>query len=291
MAHVYQGSAVVAAGAVIHNVVAGDGLHLIAVVIGGGRGVGDIGLVALLAAAVADPLGNHGADGGITGVVHSGAGSGGVGVYLQGGNGGIQSLHRVDLIAYQALGICLGGSGLLGVGGIIIQVAAGAQIILVVAVGIVNGGVLGVLSFYLLVGVGQAVPVLGLIAAGQQIHTVVFLVAVQGCAVAVHGLQVGLGLGVAIDGSVQGQGGLQRIQLGLVAFAELVAVGSCLFGDGVGGPGALLGRAQEVICPGGACVGIKDLLVQSFGGVQAVQGGVGSVLGVEIVDGVDEIVA
>ena len=288
---VYQGELIVGGAGVVDGVVAGDGGHFVAVLIGRGGGAGNVGLVAFLPAAVADPVGNDGADGGVAVIGQGSAGGGGIGIHFQLGNGGIEVGHALDVSAGDGLGIGLGGGSLLLVGSLVIQVAAGGQVVLIVGVGVVDLGVLAVLGGYLIGGEGQAVLIAVLVAAGGQVGPQIVLVALQGGTLAVHGLQVIHRLGVAVDTGIERQVGGDGIDLVLAVLVQLVAVLFGLLADGVDGLGALLGRGQEVVCPGLAGLFIVSLLVQSLAGVQAEQGQVGAVLGVEAVDGVDEVVA
>ena len=291
VADIDQGEPVVGGAPEIHNVVAGDGGFFVAGLVGGGGGAGQHHLVAFLTAAVADPLGDNGVHGIVPGVLHGGAGGIGVGIDGQSRDGGVQIGHAPDVFTDQAVGVLLGGGSLFFVGGGVVQIPGGAQVVLVEGVGIVVGGIQGILGVDLIGGEGQAVLVGLLIGLGGHIVPQVVLVALHGGTLAVHGLQVILGLGVAVEARVDADVILGSGDLVLILLGQGVALGSGFPAHGVDGSGALGGGVHKVIGPGFAGFLVVDLLVQGLTGVQAEQRQVGGVLGVEAVDGVDKVVA
>src|SRR5699024_994135 len=161
--------------------------------------------------------------------------------------------------------------------------AAGSQI-----VGIVGEGRVGVIVFFLsftqiAVLVGQGLSVMVLIGLSQHAQFAVLLIAFQGGAAAVNGLQIRFAIGVAVQSCVNIQVGNGGVNGSLILFRQGIAGSLSSVRHGVSSLGAGLGRLQEVICPGSAGFLIGYLLVQGLGGVQAKHGSIAAVSGIEIV--------
>ena len=280
----------------VDHIVAGDG-HI---AIGVGGGGGQVDHFASLAGFVSHPALDRGGNVGVLGVgVGGGLGGGGLGVDFQSGDGSVQSLHGGDLLGDQGSGSSLGsqdGSGLLLVGvghsavlvlSAAFQEAGGAQVVGVVGEEGVGVGILVVLGLDLVSGVLHGISD-GVLVHGCQVA--LLEVSADGLAVgtgAVHGSQVFVDAGVVVVDGVVGQGSHLGVDGGLVILGQGEAVGFCLVADGVDGLDVVLGAGLELVCPSGAGLFIDDLLVQSLGHVQTVQGGIGAHLAVEIGHGVN----
>ncbi len=126
-----------------------------------------------------------------------------------------------------------------------------------------------------------------LVSACQGVQLAVSPVAVQVRAVAIHGLQIILGAGVAIHGSVKLQGFQIGVQSGLLLLGQGEALSLGGIGQCIDGVGVALGGFQEVVSPGSAGFLVHHLLVQGCAGVQAEHGGVAAVHAVEVIDGIN----
>ena len=298
MTDVYQGEGVVVGAGEEDSVVAVGGCGFLAVVIGGGGGIGDHGLVAFRPGVVGNPVTDGGEDGGIQLILVGSAGGLGVLVDVQGGDGGVKVGNRRDFFAGQRLGgslSSLDGGGLLGVGvgGVAVvigsaalQELAGGEIIGVIGEGRILGVILRFGGPEIRVFIGQGIGVVAVIRVCQGVHCDIVPVVFLRGAVAELGLQVILEAGEAVEGGI----GLAVIDAGVDVGNLLIGQGKARglrsIRQGVDSLGVVLGGVQEIIRPGAAGFLVNHLLVQGLGGIEAEHGGVAAIVIDEGVDGV-----
>ena len=159
----------------------------------------------------------------------------------------------------------------------------------VVGVGIVLVAFLAlkVTQSHIIVAVLQLLGVGIVIRAGHDDHLVVSFVGLAVSAAAVDGLQVSVGVVVAVTLGVDIHVIIQGVHSLLFFLAQLVACGNSSIVQSVSVLGAVDGAGQEVVGPGGAGGLIIGLAAQGSGGAQAKPLQIVAVLADVFVDGVN----
>ena len=115
-------------------------------------------------------------------------------------------------------------------------------------------------------------------------------IAFFGGAISVDGLEVLLGAGVAGDLGIESLLLYSILHSDLIGFGQRIAFLCCSIAEGIGGYGCILGRVQEVVCPGLTGCLVCNLLIQRLADIQTKDGCIGAALRIEIVDSVHIVV-
>ena len=136
------------------------------------------------------------------------------------------------------------------------------------------------------------------VGAGHNTDLIVSLVGLGGSSLAIHSLQILIGVLVGVGvthafihllvcSNVVLQILNQGVQSGLLFFGQLMAVGNCHIIQGIGALDIVACHADECVSPGGAGGLVVNLLVQSLGSIQTEVNGIAAVAVVPLVDSID----
>ena len=120
----------------------------------------------------------------------------------------------------------------------------------------------------------------------QRGQLAILQIAFLGCAVAVHGLQVCVRVGIPVQCGIGIQIGTGCLNAGKLILGQREAGGIGGVGHGIDGTGVFLGGIQEIICPGLAGLLVGNLLVQGSGHIEAEHSSIAAIVGVELIDSV-----